>query len=513
MSNTPKVSIGFSNGNLLQAISGIDGAAGLIGTGTGTSGITLGEPFVINSLAELVALGVSEDYVAGAAAVPYQPPVAAVTGNLSIGYLVADGEVYTVKYGTTVIATFTKTASETTTAQVATAIRAAINASTGSNGGFTAGGSASNVTITAPAGAGASLNGVPAYIEYPGGSASSNFSGGANAVAAVAAIAENDTADLYRHVKEYYTEVAGNQPLYILLLDRSVTMAQMLDHTNDNRANKLVQFAGGELRTIGVFRKPASGYNAGTEFMDADVPAAVTASKTFVQYWNDRNYFMRVLIEGRVANQLSPTIYEPNTAANGFAGVVLGGTKSDGTASVGLALGRRMKYAGHIKLGKVANGALSVTSIYIGSKELKAVTNLDALHGKGYISFVTYPNKAGFYFGIDNMCSTDDYRIMVHGNIIDQAAVIADAIYTEELEGEVDTNADGTIQEQDAVYLERRIMQAVNALIGERISDFQAVVDRTVNIINLSKTKIKLRVRPKGYLTFIEAELGLTAGN
>lgn len=511
--NTPKVVIGFSNGNLLQAINGIDGAAGLIGTGTATPGITLGTPFVINSLAELEALGAKEAYVAAAAAQGAVAATAATSGNMVVSTLIPDGQIYFVMVMNTIIGQYTKTAGEATTSAVATAIRAAVNAATGTNGGYTAGGTGSNVTVIAPAAAGATVNGLPTYLLFGGGGSSAALSGGVNAVAAVDAIAENDTVDLYRHVKEYYTELAGNQPLYILLLDRSTTMAQMLDHTNANYANELVAFAGGQLRVLGVFRKPASGYNAGTGFVDTDVAAAVTASKTFVQYWNSQNYFMRVLIEGRVANSNSPVIYEPNTAANGFAAVILGGTKSDGTASVGLALGRRMKYAGHIKLGKVANGALSVNDIYIGDKPLKDVLTLDSLHGKGYLSFVTYPNKAGFYFGIDNMCSTDDYRILAHGSVIDQAAVIADAIYTEELEGEVDTNADGTIQEQDAVYLERRIIQAVNANIGERISGFDAVVDRTVNIINLAKAKIKLRVRPKGYLTFIDVELGLTAGN
>jgi hypothetical protein len=512
MGNIPKVSVAFSNGNLLQNIAAIDGYGGIVGTGTATEGITLGTPFVINSLAELEALGALENYRAAAAEIAAVSAVSAATGNLTISAPGTDGDEFVVLVGDDEVGSYTKVIGDTTATAVATAIRAAVNAATGTNGGYTAGGSGANVTIIAPSSAGANINGTAGYITYPGGSVTSNFTGGVTAADLVPAVTENDTADLYKHVKEFYTEVGGNQQLYILLLDRGVTMAQMLDITNLNYAYKLINFADGEISKLAVFRKPASGYNAGTEFVDTDVPAAVTAAKTFVQGFNLRNFYFRVLIEGRIASAGSPTIYEPNEAANGFAGVVLGGTKNNGTASVGMALGRSMAYACHIKLGKVANGALSATEIYIGTTALKSVTNLDALHGKGYISFVTYPNKAGFYFGIDNMASTDDYRILVNGAVVDATAKVALAVYIEELESEVDTNPNGTIQELDALDLEARIVQQVQVTLGERISGIEALVDRTVNIINTSKADVKLRVRPKGYLTFIDVDLGLTAG-
>jgi len=85
------------------------------------------------------------------------------------------------------------------------------------------------------------------------------------------------------------------------------------------------------------------------------------------------------------------------------------------------------------------------------------------------------------------------------------------AVYIDELEGEVETNADGTITEAAAAYLEEKIKQQISTTIGDRISGFDAVVDRTINIVETSKTSIKMSVLPVGYNSYIDVELGLVA--
>lgn len=448
----------------------------------------------------------------------------------------------------------------------------------------------------------------------------------------------------YRHIKEFYTELAASQKSYWLLVANTVTMTQMLDVTSLAYANKLMKTGKGDIAYLGVFRTPPNGYDAGANFIDADVPNAVTAAKTFCQGLNNNLLFTRVLIEGRISNETSTTIYAPNTAGNGYAGVVLGGTIAGKSSSIGLAIGRKVKYACHIKLGKVANGALSATKIYIGTKEfgdnslllpavaaVRATSTLtitdkgtdgdsidiyvvtptnnwvyignylkvvgdgtttavatavaaainaqtantgytaasaaavvtitapvgsgntlntgtlhgyvynssatatmaftktafasgvtaqperylstEELHSFGYISFVTYPNKAGFYFGKDFMASQDDYKRLVYGALVDAVAKVAIDVYINDLEGEVDTNEDGTIKEVDAKFLEDTITQRVAVSLPDRLSGFTPLVDRTINIIETSKTAIKLSVRPKGYNTDIDITIGLTAGN
>lgn len=444
----------------------------------------------------------------------------------------------------------------------------------------------------------------------------------------------------YRHIKEFYTEISAAQKIYLLLVSPTVTMKEMLDVTNVNYANKLIKAGNGDIAYMGVFRKPLLGYNGGANFLDTDSSNAVAAAKTFVQGLNNQLIFTRVIIEGRIANENSTTIYSPKTASNGFAGVTVGGTLNDGSASVGLVLGRKVKYAANIKIGKVANGPLSAQNIFIGTKalgedgllipeqaEVKATSTLtitnkgtdgdfiyiyvieantgtwigiasytkiigdstpmmvassikasinsgtgthgytatsinevvtitaptgsgdtlngstlytyntgniavaktdftggityrpqrylsnSELHNYGYITYMTYPNKAGFYFGIDNMASDDDYKILANGAVIDAVAKIVADTYINELESEVATNEDGTIKETEAVYLEELLKQRIVTSMDGRISGVEVIIDKTVNIINTSKLKVKARVLPVGYLTYIDVELGFTAGN
>lgn len=316
---------------------------------------------------------------------------------------------------------------------------------------------------------------------------------------------------MYRHLKEFYGEVGGNQELHIMIVPESMTLAQMLDDTNAGGAKKLLASAEGYCRLIGVFRKPGAGYSGGTAFIDSDVTAALNNSKVFAQARLTELAPVRVLIEGRVQNPAAANTLTPKTSSNGFAGVVLGGSLNDGSASIGLALGRAVKYGAEIKLGKVANGPVSINTAFIGDKEIKDVVNLEALHGAGFISFMRHPRKAGFYFGIDRMASTDDYRLLAYGRVIDKAAVIAAATYVEEVESEVDVDENGNLASYVVTYLEQRIIQQINVAMGSQISGIEATINPAQNIINTSRTKVQLRVRPKGYNSFIDVELGLVA--
>lgn len=314
-----------------------------------------------------------------------------------------------------------------------------------------------------------------------------------------------------KHIKEFYAEVGGNLRLFVMSVPDTMTMAQMLDNTNESGAKKLINFAGGEVRMLGVTRTPAAGYVGGADFIDTDVAAAVLASKAFATARLTELRPLRILIEGRVQNNASATIYAPNTASNGSAGVVLGGSTNDGAASVGLALGRAARFGAQIKIGAVKNGPVSIATAFIGNKEIKDVSNLEALHDKGFIILMQHPQKAGFYFGLDNMASTDDYRFLAYGRLVDKAAVIAAAVYIEQVESEVDVDENGNISEADVKHLEGKIEQQIDAVMAGQISGKEVIINPGQNIINTSKLTVKVRIRPKGYTSFIEVDLGITA--
>jgi hypothetical protein len=316
---------------------------------------------------------------------------------------------------------------------------------------------------------------------------------------------------MHRHLKEFYSELSGNQELHIMVVADTMTMPQMLDNTNVNGAKKLIGDAQGKARLLGVFYHPQAAYNGGTDFIDSQVPVAITNAKGFAEARLGELVPLRILIEGRVQNFAATNTLSPKEFGIGFAGVVLGGSLNDGSASVGLALGRAVKYGAHIKLGKVANGPLSISTAYIGNQEIKNVASLATLHDDGFISFMQHPQKAGFYFGIDRMSSTDDYRLLAYGRVVDKAAVIAAAVYVEDLEGEVAVDADGKISFTVISHLEARITQQINVAMADQISGLSVYINPSQDVINTGTLNVKLRIRPFGYTSFIDIDLGLIA--
>lgn len=316
---------------------------------------------------------------------------------------------------------------------------------------------------------------------------------------------------LFRHIREFYEEVAGNQELHVLGLADTVTMTQMVTNTNVDGARKLTQAAGGKIRVLAISRKPPVGYSAGADYLDADVAAAVTAAKVFAEARVTELSPLRILIEGRVADETDAVVYEPKTAGNGYAGVVLGGSLNDGSASVGTALGRCAKYPAHIKIGKVANGPTAIVQAYIGTKKVNELLSLETLHDKGYILLMAHPQKSGFYFGKDNMASIDDYRTLSNGRVVDKAAVISAATYVNQIEAEVDVNADGKITSLEVEHLKGIISQQIQVGMAEQISALDVYINPDQNIVNTGTLAVRLAIVPKGYTSTINIEIGLRA--
>ncbi len=316
---------------------------------------------------------------------------------------------------------------------------------------------------------------------------------------------------LYGLLKEFYGEIGGNQLLYVMGVAETVTMEDVVDSTNNSGLVKLLTAAAGEINLVAVARKPAVGYSAGAGFLDTDVEAALLQSKTLCEAWQAKNSPIRIFIEGRVANRTVANTFKPNEASNGYAGVVLGGTSDNGSASVGLALARACKYAAHIKLGSGQNGALTANQIYIGTDKIEDRLDMATLHDAGFITFHRRPGAAGYYFGRDNMASADDFNILVHGRVIDKAQRITAKAYLPYVEDYIRINSDGTLNETDTRYLEDVLKAAIKANMGEQISDVNVVIDSAQSIVGTSTLEVGVQVLPLGYLTWINVTMGLTA--
>lgn len=327
---------------------------------------------------------------------------------------------------------------------------------------------------------------------------------------------ETEEPFLYNLIRNFYQELGGNQKLWVLGVDAEMKMANMVDSTEMEGLVKLLNAAAGEVNLVAIARKPIDGYTGGSNFMDADVQAAVLASLSLCQNQQEKNQPIRLFIEGRVANVLLENNYKPKTASNNFASVVLGnivfgeGDNKSYIPTVSIALARACKYPAHIKLGSGQNGALAVDQIYIGNTRLEERTDMETLHEAGYLTFQKRAGIAGYYFGVDNMCSNDDFNILARGRIIDKAQRVVAAAYAPYIEDFIRVNADGTINSTNAKHLEDVLSTSILANMGEQISDVDVIIDPEQDIINSSNLQVQVKVLPLGYLTWITVTLGLT---
>ncbi|GIZ10283.1 DUF2586 family protein [Flavobacterium sp. UMI-01] len=322
-----------------------------------------------------------------------------------------------------------------------------------------------------------------------------------------------DEPFLNKAIQLFYQELGGNQALTILGVEDTMTLTQMATATNTNGLKKLLLAAQGEITVVGLIRQPAEAYTpAEDHFLDDDVESALLASKTLAQYQQSINKPVRILIEGRVAD-LTADVFEPNTAANGYAGIVLGSNLNDGSGAVALALARAVKYGAHVKLGNGQNGALSISQAYIGDKPLEDFfpEELDAFANAGYIIMHRRDGAAGYYFGRDNMASDDDFRILVHGRLVDKAQRVAVATATPLLETTVRVDDDGQINATDAKHLENEISQQLLSQMAGQVSNVDVNVPTDVDIVNTSTGEIEVKILPLGYLTWLQVTIGLTS--
>jgi len=321
-----------------------------------------------------------------------------------------------------------------------------------------------------------------------------------------------ETAEPFLHklIRQFYAELGGNQQLYVFGTAETETMSDIVAATNADGLLKLLNESAGEVNLVAIARKPVAGYDAGTKFLDLDVQAAVLASKPISQEMQRKNTPIRIFIEGRVANENAPiNTFKPNESENGFIGVVLGSDAADGSAAVGTVLGRACRFGAHVKLGNGQNGAITVPQIYVGSQRIEERLDMETLHDYGFLTFMRRPGAAGYFFGVDNMAEKGDFRILVHGRVIDKAQRVIAAAYLPYVETSIRVEPDGTINSTDAADLENILTSALLAAMSEQASGFKVVIATNQDIINTSNLKVSAQVQPLGYLTWITVTLGL----
>jgi hypothetical protein len=327
-------------------------------------------------------------------------------------------------------------------------------------------------------------------------------------------LATGANASAHRHIREFYDLAGEGAELYIMTVADTVTLTQMADVTNASSAAKLLDAAQGRIRLLGLTRTPSASYTPVlSDGLDKDSLDAITKAQQLALAYAAQYKPVRVLIEGRKLDTTNmATLKDLRTYTANHAGIVIGSTANDGSASVGLVLGRAAAIPVQRNIGRVKDGALPVLSAYVNTAKAEELTSADLLHDKGYIFLRTFVGRSGYYLNDDPMCApvTDDYSQLALGRVIDKATMISYQTYVEELNDEITIDENGKISVPVIKYLQNKIESAVNLAMVDEISSFSAYIDAGQNVLSTGKLTVKAAIVPMGYTKTIEVLLGFT---
>ena len=329
-----------------------------------------------------------------------------------------------------------------------------------------------------------------------------------------------------KQLQEFYNQAGTGSQLYLMLVPTTMTVADMADNTNADGARKLLDYAAGRIKVIGLLSDDVAITAAGGTItpgaaMNADVyTAASNMAVMAAAYFEAEQPFRAVIGATSVSLSLGMPTDETHGTTNNRTTILIGDTEplagySGGqSACVGLLLGVISSIPVQRKVSRVRSGALTNTVAYIAGIPVETVgaSVMNALAGLGYITFVTYPNVSGYFFSGDPMCTatTDDYSMLARGRVIDKAHILAYTIFVQEVDDEVPVNADGTLDNGFCKWLEQQIVNQVNNTMtaNREISAVNCFIDPAQNILSTNQLNVVLKITPVGYATDIEISLG-----
>lgn len=326
--------------------------------------------------------------------------------------------------------------------------------------------------------------------------------------AAIGIDAVNNAA-AFKQVSEFYAVAGEGKKMWLMLVASTKKLSEAVDIALPVcPAKELRNAAQGEICVIGVMA--GTGANVALDGLDSDVYTAMTKAQVLADDSVNKMMPLVFIVEGRGMTN-SAALRDLSEEDKYRTAVMLGCSKSDGIASVGLLLGQIAALPVQRKVSRVKNGILPIDNAYLtDTVSVKTREDLDTIYDKRYIGFRNFPNRAGFYFNGDltATAATDDLNIIARIRTIDKATKIAYNTYVEEIDDDVELNDDGTLNPSVAVYLKTKIEKAVkDAMVGE-ISNFIATVDTTVDVSAGEKQLVYLDIYPRGYLNGIRVILG-----
>ena len=328
-------------------------------------------------------------------------------------------------------------------------------------------------------------------------------------------ITEEGNPLLYKEITAFYEQAGDGAELYVLVVSEATTLTQMCSVEDGSPLKKLIDYAAGRIRLVGINKLPPGEYEADTaQGIDGDVITAVAAAQNIAEAYQDKINPFRLLLPAILWNGSTESLFKPREGSYNRVGLILAADKIIGkTASPAVAqvLGRAAKIAVNYSIARVKDGTIAASGFLADGKTPEAHAGmLDALHDAGYIFYRTFIGKNGYYLNDDCMAAplTDDYSNLNLGRVIDKAIVIAYGAYVDEIQDSIEVDDNGQLPQYLCSYFEGNMENAVAANMQEEISDFECFIDPEQNILSTGVMNVNCKIVPKGILKEINVTLG-----
>lgn len=328
-------------------------------------------------------------------------------------------------------------------------------------------------------------------------------------VSALGITAENN-AMLYRRLKEFYDEAESGTKVVVYGVEANTDASALCDYSSTATGLRdLITKENGNLRGVGI-----------CNVADAALVTTLQKAQQCAEWATTELYaplFVALELKGYSATM---TLTDLTTQTYNRCCVVASDTESGSTgACIGTLLGRVASIGVQRNIGRVKDGALSPTEMWIGTKKIdESQSTVSGLHGKGYMTVRKHVGRSGYYWADDPMAceETDDYAKLANRRVIDKAYRIAYDTMLDMLLDDIECNTDGTIQTCVAKSWQQTVENAINKQMtanGELSTDedgsgCKVYVDETQNVVSTSKVIVTVKVQPKGYARYVDVNLG-----
>lgn len=323
-----------------------------------------------------------------------------------------------------------------------------------------------------------------------------------------------NSTNAHRQIADFYAEAGTGAELWVVILVNTTTLANSVPYIDDIRAA-----SGGRVRLIGISRVPDGSYSPTiTNGLDTDVAAAVAAAKTALLA-EAANYtpVTACLIEGRGidASALANLPDQRATSVGDgskYVTVCLGDSVSGTGSMVGRWLGELASLPVQRAMGRVRNGALGITSCFIGTAALSSISDtvLSGLLDKGYLIPRRHTGLDGFYPARDanSDALASDFAFINRVRVIEKARLIVRAVLLQELLEEVEIDA--TTGKIAPAFIATLKSRCDNALALDLVnlgnaSDAFVEIDPAQNVLSTDRLDVTVKVVPVGTLATITA--------